>query len=233
MTFYTRTEYVRRVLRAFDWKFYDLPVARTNITNVEFVISSSYGQTDGSLCSWWSRRWKGYQCKLIEDGFKFVHLSAGDLLREERQRPGSEYGELIETYIREGRIVPVEITCNLLKRAMERNGWDNGKFLIDGFPRNMDNLMGWKKATEGLVNEKFCLFFDCPENVMEERVLARGMTSGRSDDNVDSIRKRFKVFIESTMPIVDHFRDQGKLRVIKTDRAVPIVWEDIKPLFEE
>ena len=93
--------------------------------------------------------------------------------------------------------------------------------------------MGWKKATEGLVNEKFCLFFDCPENVMEERVLARGMTSGRSDDNVDSIRKRFKVFIESTMPIVDHFRDQGKLRVIKTDRAVPIVWEDIKPLFEE
>lgn len=176
---------------------------------------------------------KGTQCKLIEEEFKFVHLSAGDLLREERQRPGSEYGELIEAYIREGRIVPVEITCNLLKRAMEKHGWDHGKFLIDGFPRNMDNLEGWKKATNDLVQEKFCLFFDCPESVMEERVLARGATSGRSDDNVESIRKRFKVFIESTMPIVEHYKAIGKLRVVKTDRAVPIVWEEIKPLFME
>lgn len=176
---------------------------------------------------------KGTQCKLIEEEFKYVHLSAGDLLREERQRPGSEYGELIETYIREGRIVPVEITCNLLKRAMERHGWDHGKFLIDGFPRNVDNLQGWKKATDGLVDEKFCLFFECSESVMEARVLARGATSGRSDDNVESIRKRFKVFIESTMPIVDHFREIGKLRIVHTDRAVPIVWEEIKPLFIE
>jgi UMP-CMP kinase len=176
---------------------------------------------------------KGTQCKLISEEFGYVHLSAGDLLREERQRPGSEYGELIETYIREGRIVPVEITCNLLKRAMEQHGWGKGKFLIDGFPRNMDNLEGWQKATAGLVDEKFCLFFDCPETVMEERVLARGLTSGRSDDNVESIRKRFKVFIESTMPIVESFKERGKLRIIHSDRPVAIVWEDIKPLFNE
>jgi UMP-CMP kinase len=176
---------------------------------------------------------KGTQCKLISDEFDFVHLSAGDLLREERQRPGSEYGELIESYIRDGKIVPVQITCSLLKRAMENHGWENGKFLIDGFPRNMDNLQGWKDATEGLVEEKFCLFFDCPEAVMEERVLARGATSGRSDDNVESIRKRFKTFIESTMPIVESFREQGKVRVVKTDRSVELVWEDIRPLFKE
>ena len=176
---------------------------------------------------------KGTQCQIISDELGYIHLSAGDLLREERLRPGSEYGELIETYIREGRIVPVEITCNLLKRAMEKHGWENGKFLVDGFPRNMDNLVGWKKATEGLVDEKFCLFFECPENVMEERVLARGETSGRSDDNIESIRKRFKVFMESTMPIVESFREQGKLRVVKTDRAVSVVWADIKPLFKE
>ena len=172
-------------------------------------------------------------CKLLEDEYNFVHLSAGDLLREERQRAGSEYGELIETYIRDGRIVPVEITVNLLKRAMEKGGWEKSKFLVDGFPRNMENLEGWKKATEGLVDEKFCLFLDCPASIMEERVLARGMTSGRSDDNVESIRKRFKVFIESTMPIVDTYRDNGKLRVVKTDRAVPIVWEEVKAIFKE
>lgn len=176
---------------------------------------------------------KGTQCKLISDEFNFVHLSAGDLLREERQRPGSQYGELIESYIKDGRIVPVEITCSLLKRAMENNGWENGKYLIDGFPRNMDNLQGWKKVTEGLVDEKFCLFLDCSEKVMEERVLARGLTSGRSDDNVESIRKRFKTFIESTMPIVDSYKLQGKLRVVRTDQSVQLVWESIKPFFKE
>lgn len=175
---------------------------------------------------------KGTQCKLISDNFGYVHLSAGDLLREERQRPGSEYGELIETYIREGRIVPVEITCNLLKRAMEKSGWTNGKFLIDGFPRNMDNLMGWKKAMGDTLEEKFCLFLDCPEEVMERRLLSRGETSGRSDDNLESIRKRFKVFIEATMPIVESFREIGKLRIIKSDRAVEIVWPEVEQLFK-
>lgn len=176
---------------------------------------------------------KGTQCKLISDEFNFVHLSAGDLLREERQRPGSEYGELIESYIREGQIVPVAITCSLLKRAMEGHGWENGKYLIDGFPRNMDNLEGWKKAMDGLVEEQFCLFLDCPESVMEERLLVRGATSGRSDDNLNSIRKRFKTFIESTMPIVESFKVQGKLRVVPTDQSVQSVWEAIRPLFKE
>jgi UMP-CMP kinase len=68
--------------------------------------------------------------------------SAGDLLREER-KSGSANGELIEKYIREGQIVPVVITVNLIKKAMEKAGED-GKhlFLIDGFPRNQDNLDG-------------------------------------------------------------------------------------------
>ena len=57
----------------------------------------------------------------------------GDLLREERNSPGSEYGELIEDHIRNGTIVPVAITCSLLERAM--NNSEKNDFLIDGFPR--------------------------------------------------------------------------------------------------
>ena len=49
--------------------------------------------------------------------YGYVHLSAGDLLREERQRPGSQFGEEIETHIKNGTIVPVQITCSLLKRV--------------------------------------------------------------------------------------------------------------------
>ena len=72
------------------------------------------------------------------DKFGHVHLSAGDLLREERAKPGSEFGELIEQHITNGTIVPVEITCSLLERAMTQS--DKNNFLIDGFPRNEDNL---------------------------------------------------------------------------------------------
>lgn len=61
---------------------------------------------------------KGTQCEKIVTEFGYVHLSAGDLLRAERNRPGSEFGELIETSIKQGKIVPVAVTCSLLENAM-------------------------------------------------------------------------------------------------------------------
>lgn len=64
---------------------------------------------------------KGTQCSKIVEEFGYVHLSAGDLLREERQRPGSEFGELIEDCITNGKIVPVEVTCSLLENAINKS----------------------------------------------------------------------------------------------------------------
>lgn len=77
---------------------------------------------------------KGTQCaKLVRD-YGFKHLSAGDLLREEQDRPGSEFGELIKNYIKEGQIVPMEVTVQLLENAMRAAKEEEGKhmFLIDG-----------------------------------------------------------------------------------------------------
>lgn len=82
---------------------------------------------------------KGTQCAKLVEHHGFVHLSAGDLLRAEKAS-GSETAELIAKIIAEGAIVPVAITCGLIKKAMELNGWASGKFLVDGFPRNDDNL---------------------------------------------------------------------------------------------
>lgn len=86
---------------------------------------------------------KGTQCAKLVSGYGFTHLSAGDLLRAEQDRPESEFGNLIKEYIKEGTIVPMEITVKLLENAMravldEKKGKDdedgerNGKFLIDG-----------------------------------------------------------------------------------------------------
>uniref|UniRef100_A0A674GCY3 Cytidine/uridine monophosphate kinase 1 n=1 Tax=Taeniopygia guttata TaxID=59729 RepID=A0A674GCY3_TAEGU len=137
---------------------------------------------------------KGTQCARIVEKYGYTHLSAGDLLRDERKRPGSQYGELIENYIKEGEIVPVEITISLLKRAMDQTMAANSqknKFLIDGFPRNEDNLQGWTKTMDGKADVSFVLFFDCDNEICIGRCLERGKSSGRSDDNRESLEKRF------------------------------------------
>ena len=81
---------------------------------------------------------KGTVCAKLVAEHGFVHLSAGDLLRAERNS-GSKNAELINDIILKGEIVPVEITVNLIKAAMQGAGWSTKKFLIDGFPRNADN----------------------------------------------------------------------------------------------
>ena len=159
---------------------------------------------------------KGTQCSRLVEHHGFTHLSAGDLLRAEQQRPGSQFGDLIRDYIKNGLIVPMEVTVQLLENAMtdamEKSGQKKGKFLIDGFPRKMDQA---HKFEEAVCPAKLVLFYDCPENVMESRLLERGKTSGRSDDNAESIRKRFRTFIETSMPVVDYYEKEGK--VIKVD----------------
>eukprot|EP00057_Strongylocentrotus_purpuratus_P004699 XP_003729266.1 PREDICTED: UMP-CMP kinase isoform X3 [Strongylocentrotus purpuratus] len=173
---------------------------------------------------------KGTQCQKIVEKFGFVHLSAGDLLRAERQS-GSKDGELIETYIKNGDIVPVEITLNLLERSM--NGNATKKFLIDGFPRNEDNLTGWNNKMEDKVDFKFVLFFDCSQDTCVERILERGKTSGRSDDNVESLKKRFMTYVNSTKPIIDHYDAQGKVQKISAEADPDSVFGVVAKVLQE
>ncbi|CCD23674.1 bifunctional uridylate/adenylate kinase NDAI_0C00140 [Naumovozyma dairenensis CBS 421] len=175
---------------------------------------------------------KGTQCaKLVED-YGFVHLSAGDLLRAEQAREGSEYGTLIKHYIKEGLIVPQEITLALLKNAIQEHYNNKGakNFLIDGFPRKMDQAISFE---EQIAPSKFTLFFDCPENVMLERLLERGKTSGRVDDNIESIKKRFKTFVETSMPVVNYFDKQSKVVKIRCDEPVEKVYNQVKAAVDE
>ena len=89
---------------------------------------------------------KGTQCSKIVDEFGFVHLSAGDLLRAEINS-GSANGNMIKAMIKEGTIVPAEVTVKLLQKAMESSGQD--KFLIDGFPRNEENRLCFEEVVRG------------------------------------------------------------------------------------
>ena len=75
---------------------------------------------------------KGTQCANLVRDFGFTHLSAGDLLRAEQDRAGSEFGSMIKEYIADGKIVPMEVTVQLLENAMMDQNKGSGRFLIDG-----------------------------------------------------------------------------------------------------
>ena len=110
-----------------------------------------------------------------------MHLSAGDLLRAEQARPGSQYGRSIADYIKAGKIVPQEVTIGLLKREiLDAKAQGKTKILVDGFPRKMDQAVTFENE---VVESEFTLFFECTEEIMMQRLLNRGKTSGRTDDS--------------------------------------------------
>jgi len=89
------------------------------------------------------------------------------------------------------------------------------------------------KFEEAVCPSRLTLFLDCPESVMQERLLDRGKTSGRADDNEESIKKRFKTFIETSMPVVDYFDRQGRVVKVSTVPSADAVYEEVKERFRE
>ncbi|EEB05753.2 uridylate kinase [Schizosaccharomyces japonicus yFS275] len=167
---------------------------------------------------------KGTQCSRLVKKYKLAHISAGDCLREEQSREGSKYGDLIRTYIKEGQIVPKEITIKLLEQKMKdysAEGIDT--FLIDGFPRKLDQYQAFEEMVCPALTT---LFFQCGQETMLARLLNRGKTSGREDDNTESIKKRFVTYVETSMPVIDAMKERGRCVTINAENDPDTVFED-------
>lgn len=169
---------------------------------------------------------KGTQCEMLEQRFGLCHLSAGELLRDEAQL-ASDRGQQIAKIMAEGQIVPSEVTVELLVKAMRER---DGPFLIDGFPRSIANLRAYEECMDPC---EFMLFLDLSEDVMSERLLSRAKVSGRTDDNAQTIRKRFETYRAETLPVIDAMRTRGLLRTVSGDGSPAAVFGLIAPYFEE
>lgn len=179
---------------------------------------------------------KGTQCTALtnaslspSDPNKYIHLSAGDLLRAERSRPNSKYADIINQNIQQGTIVPSQITIDLLKNAMAEKSNNCDYFLIDGFPRNVDQGVAFEEQVEPC---SALLFFDCPEEILINRLLKRSETSGRDDDNLDSIKKRLVTYNRETLPVFDHYIEQDKVYKIDCSDTVEVVTNRVKDILK-
>ena len=170
---------------------------------------------------------KGTQCSLLVERYPSLpFFSAGDLLRAERSS-GSDLAAVINGKISAGEFVPASITVGLLKRAMEEVGAP--LYVVDGFPRTPDNVSAWDAILGDACETQFCLFLDCPESILVDRILSRGV--GRSDDTLPVLRRRFENYKAETLPIVEAFEAEGKLRRVRADRDKAVVFEDVLGAF--
>ncbi|CAM6120432.1 unnamed protein product [Calypogeia fissa] len=158
---------------------------------------------------------KGTQCQRIVQDFGFLHLSAGDLLRAEVKK-GTDVGQNCEKLMKEGKLVPLEVTLTLLQNAMNSSG--KNRFLIDGFPRAVDQAKAFENKV-GMPDK--VLFLECPQKVMEERLMKRGETSGRVDDTPATILKRFETFERESMPVAAHYEALDPNIILKVSSVPP------------
>lgn len=158
---------------------------------------------------------KGTQSEKIVKRFGMIHLSTGNLLRQEIADKTS-LGMEAKNFMDKGQLVPDEVVIAMIASCLEKNPDAKG-FLFDGFPRTiaqaeaLDRLLAYKKTSICKV-----MALDVDEDELVKRLLKRGETSGRSDDlNEEVIRKRFAVYKNETEPVAEYYKQQGKLENIK------------------
>jgi UMP-CMP kinase family protein len=174
---------------------------------------------------------KGTQCENLVNTYKFKHLSAGDLLREEVRRE-TPLGIEINGFITKGHMVPGETTIKLIRQGMEERGWNKHVFIIDGFPRNFSNQEFWDSIMKDDIDVIGVLFLACSEEIMKTRIMKRGETSGRSDDNEETFRTRIRVYVDETQPIVEHYRKLQKLFEVNAEGSVEEGFNEIRQVIE-
>ena len=153
---------------------------------------------------------KGTQAEILKDKYHLVHISTGDVFRYNIKN-NTELGKLAKSYIDNGDLVPDEVTIDMLKAEVDRNPGARG-FIFDGFPRtesqakSLDRFLAEKE--EG-INGMVAL--EVPEELLIERLLNRGKTSGRSDDqDVEKIRNRFNEYQSKTAVLKEYYQKQNK-----------------------
>jgi adenylate kinase len=176
---------------------------------------------------------KGTQSERIVEKFGLVHLSTGNLLRQEISDK-TPLGLEARNFMDKGQLVPDEVVIGMIDTCLEKHAGAKG-FLFDGFPRTLaqaealDKLLSFKKTSICKV-----LALDVSEDELVKRLLKRGETSGRSDDTNEAvIRQRFAVYRNETEAVAGHYKEQGKFERIRGEGSVDEIFQALSSCIDQ
>ncbi|XP_048970396.1 adenylate kinase isoenzyme 1 isoform X2 [Canis lupus dingo] len=151
---------------------------------------------------------KGTQCEKIVQKYGYTHLSTGDLLRAEVSS-GSARGKMLSEIMEKGQLVPLETVLDMLRDAMVAKVDTSKGFLIDGYPREVQQGEEFERR---IGQPTLLLYVDAGPETMTQRLLKRGETSGRVDDNEETIKKRLETYYKATEPVIAFYEKRGIVR---------------------
>ena len=169
---------------------------------------------------------KGTQAELSSKKYGLTHLSSGELLRKELKN--GELGGQIKKCQDSGQLVPDSIIIAMVEKAVRRQLNKNG-IILDGYPRNIKQAekLDLFLSKNGQKIDKV-INIRLGESEASRRMLLRGKTSGRSDDNLKTIKSRHKIYREQTKPLLDYYRQQKKIISIDGRPTIKEVFKKIE-----
>lgn len=182
---------------------------------------------------------KGTQASLIEEKYNLVHISTGDIFRA-NIKDGTPIGKVAKSYIDAGKLVPDEVTCDIVKDRLTKDDVNKG-YMLDGFPRNVFQA----EELDKFAKIDVCLNIDVDASLLMDRICGRRVCScgesyhvstlngrttcakcgkelyQREDDNPATVKSRLDTYFSQTAPVAEYYKKQGKLVNIECGTKSP------------
>ncbi len=176
---------------------------------------------------------KGTQSEKIIAQYGVAHISTGDVLRAEI-KAGSELGKTASQYINEGKLLPDALIIDILASTLDSKGKDIPGVIFDGFPRTIAQA----EALDAMLKERgeevsVVIGLEVDDEELVKRIIARGKTSGRADDNEETAKKRLDTYYSQTLPLKDFYIKQGKYAAINGVGSLDTIFADIQAAIEK
>lgn len=169
---------------------------------------------------------KGTQSENLIKKYNLAHISTGDLLRKEIST-NTQLGALAKSHMDKGELVPDEVIIGMIDSYLDKMGKVNG-VIFDGFPRTVAQAQALKDLLATYkTNVAICLNLEVPNDELMTRLIERGKTSGRSDDNAETIKARLDVYEKQTKPVLEFYQKEGVTVNIKGVGSIDGIFADI------
>ena len=176
---------------------------------------------------------KGTQADYIKNYFNLIHISTGDLFRNNIKNK-TQLGLMARSFMDQGKLVPDQVTVDMLKNEVTKNDKANG-FIFDGFPRTISQAEILDKFLNSIkMNITATISLDVEDSVLEKRLIKRGKISGRIDDqNLDKIRNRFKENNKKTFPLIHYYKSCNKFHSISGTGSIYKIRDKLVNLIDQ